>query len=48
MEGGNEPTPMVPAHLYTLLNTGRGMGNETCEVGDAFPPSVLWFGLDTT
>ena len=38
---------MLPAHLSTQLNTGRGIGTATCEADDVFPPHDLWFGLDT-
>ena len=47
MEGGSSLTPMVPAHLSGPLNTGRGIGTETCGVEEAFSPDDPWFGSDT-
>ena len=41
------PHGVVPAHLSTLLNTGRGMTTETCGVDDVFPPDGFWFRSDT-
>ena len=36
-------TPMVPAHSFTLYQTGRGIGTETCWVNDVFPPDDRMF-----
>ena len=38
---------MALAHLSTLLNKGRGLGTETCEVDNMFPPDDLGFGSYT-
>ena len=47
MEERSSSTPNVPTNLITLLNTGRGIGIETCEVNVVFPPDDIWFGSDT-
>ena len=45
VETESSSTPMVP-HMCVLLNTGRGLGTETCEADDMFPPDDLWFDSD--
>ena len=47
VEGGSSLTPIVPAPLFLLSNTGRWIGTQSCGVGDAFRPDELWFGSDT-
>ena len=34
-------------HICLPVITGRGVGSETCEVDNVFPPDDLCFSLDT-
>ena len=47
VEGGSHLTPMVPAHWFIHLITGRVAGTETYGICNVFPPDDLWIGLDT-
>ena len=44
--GGISLALMVPAHLSVPLIAGRGIGSETCGVGDGFPSDDPRFDSD--
>ena len=46
MEVGSWSTPSVP-HFCLPIITSRGIGTDTCEVDNVFPPDDFWFGADT-
>ena len=47
MEDGSSLIPTMPGHLFSPLITGRGIGTETCGLGEVVPSEDLWFGSDT-
>ena len=47
MEGGSTLTSTVLALLPVISNTGRGIGTDTCGMGDVFPTDDRWFGSET-